>query len=456
MTAHRAHPVRRRGAALIALLAAGLALLTAVTFPFIHFPSGIFAFVLAVIAVPLVWSAVTRSGATRWLAAATAVLALGGAIAILVRDHAVLDLIAFIAFAAIAAAAARVAVISDRHAVEAARPALTDAGKASRGVLLMNPWSGGGKVAKFDLPAEARARGIEPIVLEKGQDLTELATAALDGGADVIGMAGGDGSQALVAALAAERGIPYVCVPAGTRNHLALDLGVDRNDVVGALDAYVAGRERTVDLATVNGRVFVNNVSLGVYAKIVQSDEYRDAKIETAARLLPEMLGPEAQPFDLQFAGPQGKAHDGAIVILVSNNPYRFAPGGFGTRPSMSGGVLGIVAAAEIAPGETETRGPGARPIPGPFGWLEWSAPTFEVASSSPVEAGIDGEALVLDAPLRFETRPHALRVRIAPGHLGISPAAITEAMSARSLARIAFGREAPPASDPVPAGPRR
>ena len=94
-------------------------------------------------------------------------------------------------------------------------------------------------------------------------------------------MAGGDGSQAIVAAMAAEAGLPYACIPAGTRNHFALDLGVDRDDVVGALDALVDGRERRVDLAEVNGRVFVNNVSLGVYAEAVQREGYREAKLRT-------------------------------------------------------------------------------------------------------------------------------------------------------------------------------
>ena len=79
-------------------------------------------------------------------------------------------------------------------------------------------------------------------------------------------MAGGDGSQALVASIAAERGVPMVVIPAGTRNHFALDIGLDRDDVVGALDAYGEARERTIDLADVNGRIFVNNVSLGLYA----------------------------------------------------------------------------------------------------------------------------------------------------------------------------------------------
>ena len=138
----------------------------------------------------------------------------------------------------------------------------------------MNLKSGGGKAERFHLEDEARERGIEPIVLRPGDDLLELARGAIERGADVIGMAGGDGSQALVASVAMQtRTCRSSCIPAGTRNHFALDLGLDRDDVVGALDAFGDGRRaphrpgrRSDD------RVFVNNVSLGVYAKIVQSD----------------------------------------------------------------------------------------------------------------------------------------------------------------------------------------
>jgi diacylglycerol kinase family enzyme len=102
----------------------------------------------------------------------------------------------------------------------------------------MNPKSGGGKVERFNLVEEARRRGIEPVVLAPGDDLLQLAEQAVAGGADVIGMAGGDGSQALVATVATRHDVGFVCVPAGTRNHLAMDLGLDRADVAGALDAF--------------------------------------------------------------------------------------------------------------------------------------------------------------------------------------------------------------------------
>ena len=159
-------------------------------------------------------------------------------------------------------------------------------------------------------------------MLEPGLDLEQLARDAVARGADCLGMAGGDGSQALVAAVAIDHDLPFVVVSAGTRNHFALDLGIGRDDPRPNLRAFHDAIERRVDYATVGGRLFVNNVSLGVYATLVQHDGLRDAKAETAKALLPEMLGRRAQPFDLQFTEPSGANVHGAFLIQVSNNPY--------------------------------------------------------------------------------------------------------------------------------------
>ena len=120
-------------------------------------------------------------------------------------------------------------------------------GAADSAALIINLKSGGGKAERFDLATEAERRGIEPIVLQPGDDLLELSESAIARGAQVIGMAGGDGSQALVATVAARHDVVHVCIPAGTRNHFALDLGLDRDDVVGALDAFTDGVERRID-----------------------------------------------------------------------------------------------------------------------------------------------------------------------------------------------------------------
>ena len=212
-----------------------------------------------------------------------------------------------------------------------------------RPVLFINPWSGGGKAAKVNLAEEAATRGIRTVELHRGDDLVQLVHDAVSAGADALAAAGGDGTQAIVATAAAEHGLPFACIPAGTRNHFALDLGVDRDDVVGALDAFIDGGEHVVDLGEVNGRVFVNNVSMGLYAEAVQSKGYRDAKIRTLLDTMPAVLGPSGSELDLQWASPDGTVHASAATILVSNNPYRLGHAvGSGTRPRIDAGRLGV------------------------------------------------------------------------------------------------------------------
>ena len=312
----------------------------------------------------------------------------------------------------------------------------------------MNPKSGGGKAVKFDLERECRDRGIEPIVLGPDDDLLQLAEDAVARGADVIGMAGGDGSQALVGAVASAHGISHVVIPAGTRNHFALDLGIDRDDVVGALDAYRDGVDRTIDLAEVNGRVFVNNATLGLYAKIVQSPEYRDAKVQTSLEMLPELIGPDAEPLDLRFRGPDGEEVPTAAVILVSNGPYELQRAqGRGTRERLDDGVLGIATLTVSSASDMQKliSLQAAGRLDRFEGWREWTVDRFEVRSGGPVDVGVDGEALSMDPPLVFVTRPGALTIRISRRAPGRSPAAaavrVTERSTIRELLRVAAGK---------------
>ncbi len=258
----------------------------------------------------------------------------------------------------------------------------------------------------------AREAGIEAVTLDPGQDLAALAADAAAAGADVLGMAGGDGSLAVVAAIAAAHGIPFVCVPAGTRNHFALDVGVDRHDVTGALEAFTGGVERRIDVAEVNGRLFLNNVSLGVYGDAVRSPAYRDAEVRTLLETAAEVMGPSAGELALDLTDDLGHEHRYPAVVLVSNNPYAVdRPLARGTRPALDSGQLGIVVLD--APGD-RLRVPGRA----------WSTPRLEVDAQAPVHAGIDGEAVDLEPPLRFAIRPVALRVRISSRHPGASPSA--------------------------------
>ena len=279
-------------------------------------------------------------------------------------------------------------------------------------VLFVNPRSGDGKAARAGIAERARAKGIEAVILAPGQDLAALAREAVTAGADTLGMAGGDGSLAVVATAAATHGIPFVCVPAGTRNHFALDVGVDRHDLAGALDAFTGGIERQIDTAEVNGRMFLNNVSLGIYGEAVRSPAYRDAKARTLLEIAAEVMGPSAGELALDLADDQGREHHHPAVVLVSNNPYALdRPLVRGTRPAMDSGQLGIVVLD--APGDSP-HSPGQA----------WTAPRLEVNAPAPVHAGVDGEAVDLSPPLRFAIRPAALRVRISSRHPGASPSA--------------------------------
>ena len=257
-------------------------------------------------------------------------------------------------------------------------------------------------------------------------------------GVDVLGMAGGDGSQAMVGAVAAELGLPMVVVPAGTRNHLALDLGLDRDDVVGALDAYGEAVERTMDLGDLNGHVFVNNVSLGLYATIVRSPDYRDAKVDTTLATLPQVLGPDTEPFDLRFAGPDGVERRGAHVIQVSNNPYGTTAGALTSRPRLDTHQLGVVALVlGESGGAASFLAALATGHPERFeGLTSWESPTFEVTSDDPIDIGLDGETIAMDSPLHLSIRPSPVRVRLPKHAIGYSPAARVLGWSA-SLAEL-------------------
>lgn len=398
------------------------------------------------------WFFVTTRGYRRLLGAPPVLLALV-AVFTVAYDHKV-ALPVLIGMLLLFGLVARYAVRHARMPVQIARRHAWPAEQAQKGVLIINPNSGGGKAERFNLPEEAKRRNIEPLLLGRDDDLCELALRAVTRGADVIGMAGGDGSQALIASVAMKHDVPHVCVPAGTRNHFALDLGLNRDDVVGALDAFTDGVERRIDLASLNERIFVNNASLGVYAGIVQSDAYRNAKLGTWKRMLPEMLGRGAVVRELHFDAPHPKNWSNAALVVVSNNPYqmrRFR--GTGTRPRLDTGRLGIFAArlrgaggvARLVTFETIGRSLGSgtqhRRL---SGVLQWSCLEFEIRAAAPVAVGLDGEALMLAPPLRFVSLPGALRIRVPRHARGVSPAAAAVALTPRNLGallRIASGR---------------
>ncbi len=387
---------------------------------------------LALLAAATAWWGVRRRGGRR-------TAAFGLAAALLVAALVAFQHGGLAAETALAVAGGVVTVILARRAYSVRVP-LPVAAPPLHPVLFVNPRSGDGRAERTGLVGAARERGLEVVVLSPGDDLETLVVAALGRGADGLAMAGGDGSQAIVARIAAEHDLPYACIPSGTRNHFALDLGVDREDDIGALDAFGPGAgEHVVDLAEVNGRTFVNNASLGVYAEAVQRDGYRGAKLRTLLDTVPDVVGPDGHALDLEWTSRHGRVHRTAAVILVSNNRYRLgAVIGSGTRPRIDDALLGIAIAGGGSGSDRRLR-VGRRP------WSEWSAAEFEVRSSAPVHAGIDGETVELEPPLRFRIRPGVLRARIAPQHPGASPSALAPTGvrdGVAGLVRLAAGRQ--------------
>ena len=210
---------------------------------------------------------------------------------------------------------------------------------------------------------------------------------------DALGVAGGDGSLAVVAAAALAHDLPFVCVPAGTRNHFALDVGVDRSDLVGSLDAFTDGVERRIDVAEVNGRLFLNNVSLGIYGDAVREPTYRDAKARTLAGDGRAGARTERAAVDLQLVDDLGHAHRDPVVVLVSNNPYALEPAAC-TRH-----------AAERSTAGSSGSSCSTRPRAGQTSGRAWTATRLEATAPAVVHAGVDGEAVDLTPPLRFIIR---------------------------------------------------
>jgi diacylglycerol kinase family enzyme len=284
--------------------------------------------------------------------------------------------------------------------------------------ILMNPRSGGGKVRTFDLDTKARDLGAEVSYLEPGTDAEAALRRAVQDGADLLGAAGGDGTQALVAQVAAEHDIPIVCIPAGTRNHFALDLGLDRNDPSLALDALGdRAEEIRTDLGRIADRPFVNNVSLGVYAEIVARPEYRDAKFTTAMTVLPDVTDPSAKSGLTVEAEGRSPIRDPQLV-QVANNPYAGPdePSPAGTRPRLDTGMLGVDVVAYRS--STELRGLIAEALRGTTirakAYWSWTGRNLRISSDDGVvRAGVDGEAVEFPSPVDISIAPGALRVRV-------------------------------------------
>lgn len=373
----------------------------------------------------LAWTGLGRSGALRVLLVVLAVAAVGAAVwSMLDSGRQVLWILLGVFVQAVGGASGRAALLRSprpqSHRLHRARVVPTHP------VLFVNPHSGGGTAERVGLADAARDQGIEVHELQRGDDLTAMVRQAVRDGADCLGAAGGDGTQAQVALVCIEEQLPFVCIPAGTRNHFALDLGLDRNDPLGGLSAFTGAYDKVIDVGEVNGDLFLNNVSIGAYGEVVADEQYRDRKVGTALSKLPDLIGPDAEPLDLRFTNGEGEPQESAIVLHVSNNEYAMSPrAGFGSRPTLSDGVLGVVAVVQSGG------------FAAPVRVMRWQAPSFTIESDAVVLGGLDGEAREFQPPVEFRIRPGVLNVRIPLDAAGVSPSALRPRLTRKTLDRM-------------------
>jgi diacylglycerol kinase family enzyme len=284
--------------------------------------------------------------------------------------------------------------------------------------LIMNPKSGGGKVEKFDLKRKAEELGAEVFLIGGPEpvDVAEVARRAVDRRADLLGVAGGDGTQALVAGIAAEHGIPFVVISAGTRNHFALDLGLDREDPSACLNALSDGVELQVDLGVINGQTFVNNASFGAYAEVVETPAYRSDKLNTTLNTLPDLL--QGHRGARLRARADGTEIEAPQALLVSNNPYGTGDiAGLGRRARLDRSVLGVVGVtvANARQAVGLLRGGHAT------GLSVLTTKQIEITADAPqIPVGVDGESILMSTPVSCVVSPRALRVWVPRDRPGV------------------------------------
>jgi diacylglycerol kinase family enzyme len=374
------------------------------------------AVVAAVVSLAAAYVFLSRRGMLRWLSLAVFVLAP----IVVIVVYAFRDLLWI---ALVSAGIWLLAGVTARQALTAGQPDWRmpehpAQPPARRPFLIMNPKSGGGKVEKFDLKRKAEALGAE-VFLFGGSgpvDVAEVARRAVAGGADLLGVAGGDGTQALVAGIAAEHGLPFLVISAGTRNHFALDLGLDREDPAACLGALRDGVELRVDLGVINGQTFVNNASFGAYAEIVETPAYRDDKRNTTLNTLPDLLqGHRGAHLRVQADGTQ---IDVPQALLVSNNPYGTGDlAGLGRRSRLDRGVLGVVGVtvSNAAQAAGLLRGRHAA------GLKVLTTKQIEItADVAQIPVGVDGESILMPVPVTCTVSPGALRVWVPRDRPGI------------------------------------
>lgn len=288
---------------------------------------------------------------------------------------------------------------------------------SSRGLVLVNPASGPDPGAADDV---RRHFADHEVVECDGDELATLVKKAIGRGVDFIAMAGGDGSIRCAASLLAETGVALIPVPTGTRNHFARELGIE---TIEAAAAAISGERRTVDLAEVNGRRFVNNSSVGFYAALVRERDEHE-------RHLPALLANITAAWAQARKGHRfrvtvnGRSHR-AWLVFVGNGCYGEGVTDLIHREALDRALLDVrVLRADVRLARTRSV---LALVLGRLAESPMLVQTEEcqvaVEMTEPsVEVALDGEVERLRPPLCFRSLPGVLTVLVpasADGKVG-------------------------------------
>lgn len=287
--------------------------------------------------------------------------------------------------------------------------------------VILNASSGNGTAAKVAdrLREIFAAAGREArITLAGGGEINAAMRRAVEDGCDTLVVGGGDGTINCGASAVVGRKIPLGVLPLGTLNHFAKDLGIPL-DLDEAAKVLLEGVVCKVDVGEVNGRIFLNNSSLGVYPAIVRlRDKYRATlRGKWLAALWAGLTVMRRNPFLAVRIVVEGeKIVRRTPLVLVANNEYRMSGINAGTRESLARGHLALyVVNAEQRPGLLRLAWQVL--LKGAERAKEIDLITVEEVTIETkrrrLQVATDGEVFTLESPLNYRIRPGALRVHV-------------------------------------------
>ncbi len=288
--------------------------------------------------------------------------------------------------------------------------------KFKKPYLIINPVSGNGRAIKAHIDELAEKMGIKVIMTKKGVDISESALKAVRAGADVLGISGGDGSIGAVAKIAMEHNLPIVVLPGGTRCHFARDLGLDPKRIIDSLQGF-NGLEKRIDVGDINGRIFLNNASFGLYADIVNHEEYRDNKLQVTRKVLQDIVSEKKKPYDLQFTAGKTKIKHAILTVVGVNQYNTMSLLELGQRDQLDEGVIQVTIVTklnnklvkELLSIVSFKRPTSRREVEGISQWVGKSLVVD--SKSKKLVVGVDGESEDYQTPVKIKILPGALRI---------------------------------------------